>query len=619
MISLGYRRCKRQPRKTQNPSKSISSPISRSHNQTAQGAASAQAVLSCLSILVQNWAIFTGGTGVLRFGGSPPAPGLRFTSPAALHCFLQHQLDPFSATAAAATGDRLLPLPLTATVNITVAGGGGSSSGTCPDDLPSFGSKAFWVADVLGLMLNVLHTRAHGVRPIEQQVFAGVALPACACRTVGEVLTLAQSYLSGTVRYEDTPSFDYCAGDLAYLYGSADCQESQNTDWLCLPPSSPLPVPPPPPPPGNVAAIIPPKLTRTPPQSQPPPPPVSRPPLLAPPPPAVPPPPPPPSAPSPPLPPPPRLSPPPYSPPPRPSLPAPRPPPSPLPSPPPPVPPPASPDSPSPRPPRPPRRRPDLPPPPSPRPTRRPRLPPGQPPSPAPLLPLIPATPRTPRSPPPPPPPRQRPARPPSFATPLSPPPPPPLPPPPRAEPFIRPNLPYMPPRPAGSRNPFPFGACRSDWPAIGRAFQLNYANASRAPGGGDWSYCFRVSYFQCRQALCCDIPLDVIQFLIKDECYGAVYDLKINGNARSPTYKVYDYNGWTYTVMKLSALGLSYREAQGASVCFTLSSLVCPSLSALCDSPLCQLAMGNQPSPGRETCCPTQRYLVVEPGQELV
>ncbi|KXZ41383.1 hypothetical protein GPECTOR_506g472 [Gonium pectorale] len=168
------------------------------------------------------------------------------------------------------------------------------------------------------------------------------------------------------------------------------------------------------------------------------------------------------------------------------------------------------------------------------------------------------------------------------------------------------------PPRPAGSRSPFPFGSCLAEGSNVGRPFLLGYANSSLNPYSGDWSYCFDVAHADCSKTRCCGIPLEQIQFLIDDYCYGAVYDLTVNGRPRSASYNVYDVRGYTYTVLKFTALNLPYEDAQGAEICFSLKSSVCADVATMCGGPSCSVAMGNTPGMGGgNSCCVPQKLTV--------
>ncbi|KAG2448144.1 hypothetical protein HYH02_006729 [Chlamydomonas schloesseri] len=310
-------------------------------------------------------------------------------------------------------------------------------------------------------------------------------------------------------------------------------------------------------------------------------------------------------------------SPPPPSPPPSPRPPSLRPPP---PSPEPPSPPPPSPP-PSPPPPgrRPPSPRPPSPPPPSPAP---PSPPPPSPPPPGPSQPShrVPRSP--PPSPPPPPPPpfpsppSPRPPRPvrspppPKNAAPKSPRPPPvervSPPPPPKGTPV------FWPPRPAGAKNPFPFGQCLARGPTVGTPYALSYTNESVAEeGGADRTYCFQVALNQCDKPRCCGMRLEQVQILIDDNCYGSVYGVRIDGRPRSPSYHVYDVRGYTYTVLKLSGMGMTPQQAEGSTLCFSLRAAVCPDLYRLCSGPVCQLTLANQPGRQKSSCCPPQDLLL--------
>lgn len=144
----------------------------------------------------------------------------------------------------------------------------------------------------------------------------------------------------------------------------------------------------------------------------------------------------------------------------------------------------------------------------------------------------------------------------------------------------------------------------------VGRAFLLSYANATLSDIG-DWTYCFDVSHLYCKAARCCNIMLDHVQFLIDDFCYGALYDIKVNGQSRSAVYNVYDVKGVSYTTVKLSGMRISYEEAEGSSLCFSLNAAVCPNLASMCKGPTCALALGNDLSKGRNSCCPTQNYYI--------
>ncbi len=47
------------------------------------------------------------------------------------------------------------------------------------------------------------------------------------------------------------------------------------------------------------------------------------------------------------------------------------------------------------------------------------------------------------------------------------------------------------------------------------------------------------------------------------DFCYGALYDIKVNGQSRSAVYNVYDVKGVSYTTAKFSGMRISYEEAE--------------------------------------------------------
>ncbi|PNW85556.1 hypothetical protein CHLRE_03g192201v5 [Chlamydomonas reinhardtii] len=350
-------------------------------------------------------------------------------------------------------------------------------------------------------------------------------------------------------------------------------------------PRPPSPPPPSPRPPVSPRKVSPPSPSSPPPfPPAPPSPPPPSPPPPSPPPPSPPPPSPPPPSPPPPSPPPP--SPPPPSPPPGRRPPSPRPPSPSPPSPPPPSPPPPSPPPPSPAPP--------------PGNHRAPRSPPPSPAPPSPPPPSPPPSPRPPRpvrSPPPPKGTVPKSPRPPPVERPAS------SPPPPKGTPV------FWPPRPAGAKNPFPFGQCLARGSTIGTPYTLTYTNESRAEE--DSMYCFQVGLNQCDRPRCCGMRLEQIQFLIDDNCYGSVYGVHVNGKPRSPSYHVYDVRGSTYTVLKLSGFGLTLQQAEGATLCFSLRSSVCPDLYRLCAGPVCQLTLANQPGRQKSSCCPPQDLLL--------
>eukprot|EP00198_Chlamydomonas_reinhardtii_P003910 XP_001693246.1 predicted protein [Chlamydomonas reinhardtii] len=150
---------------------------------------------------------------------------------------------------------------------------------------------------------------------------------------------------------------------------------------------------------------------------------------------------------------------------------------------------------------------------------------------------------------------------------------------------------------------------CLARGSTIGTPYTLTYTNESRAEE--DSMYCFQVGLNQCDRPRCCGMRLEQIQFLIDDNCYGSVYGVHVNGKPRSPSYHVYDVRGSTYTVLKLSGFGLTLQQAEGATLCFSLRSSVCPDLYRLCAGPVCQLTLANQPGRQKSSCCPPQDLLL--------
>ncbi|KAG2442381.1 hypothetical protein HXX76_002467 [Chlamydomonas incerta] len=506
------------------------------------------------TLIRSSWRGLTNSTDVLTLGASNglATVALIFSSADSVTCFLARQLSTSSST-----GLRLsLPLASSAIVSISR-----SPDGSCPATSPHFGTASSWVADILALKLNVLYTRLlAGVANVSATALetavigSSYGMPACECRTVGSLLRDAELYLSGEGGNDGAPPYDLCAADIVLQYGDPSCRTSPYANWLCY--NVTLAARPPPPP--YVEPHFPPYQPYTPeappPNDEhvtgavPPPPRKSPPPAVKSPPPV------PVSAKSPPpttlkSPPPTTLK----SPPPAPvQRPPPRsPPPSPAPPPPPPPPPP-----PSPRPPR---------------PVRSPPPPKG----------TVPKSPR--------PPPVERPSS---------------SPPPPKGTPV------FWPPRPAGAKNPFPFGQCTARGSTVGTPYELTYTNESRAEGG-DSTYCFQVGLNECDKPRCCGMRLEQIQFLIDDNCYGSVYGVRVNGKARSPSYHVYDVRGYTYTVLKLSGIAMAPQQAEGATLCFSLRSAVCADLFRLCSGPVCQLTLANQPGRQKSSCCPPQDLLL--------
>ncbi|KAG2482373.1 hypothetical protein HYH03_018693 [Edaphochlamys debaryana] len=211
-------------------------------------------------LLAAAWPRLTVG-GYVRLGGGPgliDAPAFLFRDPRALQCFLRRQL--FSPPPTESFG-----LPLTGMV--LVATPTDAPPGVCPFEVPVplYGS---WVAHVLTLKLNVLLEpelmgAEAGAASLSDAVFGqNITEIACACRTVGHLLRVAEAAVSGAAGVAGDPelaaalaaagdgvwSYGECARNISVSYNDNSCPTAPEAPRpLCPPLGSPPAAPQPPP------------------------------------------------------------------------------------------------------------------------------------------------------------------------------------------------------------------------------------------------------------------------------------------------------------------------------------------------------------------------------------